>query len=71
MASGDGPAVEVQLIGAMTVRRAGIELPLPASRKTRALFAYLAMADAPVRRDRLCDLLWEVPDDPRGALRWS
>jgi DNA-binding SARP family transcriptional activator len=25
----------------------------------------------PQRRDALCELLWEVPDDPRGALRWS
>src|SRR5262249_29515871 len=23
------------------------------------------------RRERLCDLLWDVPDDPRASLRWS
>src|SRR5262249_54110925 len=23
------------------------------------------------RRDRLCSMFWEIPDDPRGALRWS
>ena len=23
------------------------------------------------RREELCQIFWEVPDDPRGALRWS
>src|SRR4029077_5502133 len=23
------------------------------------------------RRERLCEIFWDVPDDPRGALRWS
>ncbi|MEZ5833430.1 MAG: AAA family ATPase [Dongiaceae bacterium] len=44
---------------------------LPRSKKTRALLAYLAMTGRPHRRERLCSMLWEVPDDPRGALRWS
>ena len=38
---------------------------------THALLAYLLLTLRPHRRDRLCELLWEVPDDPRGALRWS
>jgi DNA-binding SARP family transcriptional activator/TolB-like protein len=46
-------------------------LTLPPSKKTRALLAYLALTGRPHRRERLCSLLWEVPDDPRGALRWS
>src|SRR5262249_19952538 len=25
----------------------------------------------PHSRDHLCELFWEGPDDPRGALRWS
>ena len=29
------------------------------------------MTGRPHRRDRLCELLWEIPDDPRAALRWS
>lgn len=29
------------------------------------------MSEKPIRRERLCELFWEVPDDPRGALRWS
>lgn len=63
--------VELLLLGPMRLLRDGMEMPLPASRKTRALLAYLALAGRPVRRDFLCGLLWELPDDPRGALRWS
>src|SRR6185312_12014955 len=29
------------------------------------------VAPAGVTRSRLCELLWDVPDDPRGELRWS
>ena len=36
----------------------------------RALIAYLVMAPRPIHRAKLCELLWDVPDDPRGALRW-
>ena len=46
-------------------------MPLPASKKTRALLAYLALTARPHRRDRLCEVLFELPDDPRAALRWS
>jgi TolB-like protein/DNA-binding SARP family transcriptional activator len=45
--------------------------PLPQSRKTRGLLAYLALVDRRLRRDELCELLWDSPDDPRAALRWS
>ena len=44
---------------------------LPPSKKTRALLAYLAVVQRPQRRERLCEIFWEIPDDPRGALRWS
>jgi DNA-binding SARP family transcriptional activator len=49
----------------------GREIALPASKKTRALLAYLVATGTPHRRKWLCDLLWEGPDDPRGELRWS
>ena len=65
------PTLEVRLLGPMTVSRGGAALSLPPSRKVRALFAYLALAPHPVMRSRLCDLLWDVPQDPRGELRWS
>src|SRR5690606_31654514 len=43
----------------------------PPSRKTRALLAWLTLHRRRFRREQLCELLWEIPDDPRGALRWS
>ncbi len=36
----------------------------------RALIAYLALAPRAVTRSQLCELLWDVPNDPRGELRW-
>jgi DNA-binding SARP family transcriptional activator len=64
------PTVELRLLGPMTLRRDGVALALPSSRKLRALLAYLAVAPHPVTRSRLCELLWDVPNDPRGELRW-
>jgi pimeloyl-ACP methyl ester carboxylesterase/DNA-binding SARP family transcriptional activator len=66
-----GNGLEIRLLGELEVRRDGALLALPQSRKTRALIAYLAVQRAPQRRDALCELLWELPDDPRAALRWS
>ncbi|MBY8828900.1 alpha/beta hydrolase [Hephaestia mangrovi] len=63
--------LSVGTFGAMEVFAEGEAIALPASRKTRALLGYLLLSGAPQRRERLCELLWEVPDDPRGALRWS
>jgi DNA-binding SARP family transcriptional activator len=61
---------EVRLLGPLTVARNGAALALPASRKVRALLAYLVMAPKPVPRSPLCELLWDIPNDPRGELRW-
>ncbi len=63
--------LSLQLLGPMVLADGDEPKSLPASRKTRALLAYLAATGRPHRRDRLCDMLWAVPDDPRGALRWS
>ncbi len=60
----------LRLFGPLTVTRDGLPVALPASRKVRALIAYLALAPQPVARTRLCELLWDVPNDPRGELRW-
>jgi len=62
--------VEIRLLGPLTVSCGGVALALPASRKARALLGILALAPRPVPRSRLCELLWDVPDDPRGELRW-
>src|SRR6185503_10564456 len=61
----------LRLLGEIALARGGRPLALPASKKTRALLAYLAVTAKPHRRERLCTMFWEVPDDPRGALRWS
>jgi pimeloyl-ACP methyl ester carboxylesterase/DNA-binding SARP family transcriptional activator len=68
---GEGTKVQVRLIGPVALLRDGEPLPLPPSRKTRALLAYLAATDAAHRRERLCAMFWDLPDDPRGGLRWS
>jgi len=60
----------VLLLGPLQVIRSGAQLPLPPSRKVRALLAYLAIAPRPVTREKLCDLFWDVADDPRRELRW-
>ena len=62
--------MRVSMLGALTIERDGIELALPPSRKLRALFAYLALAPLAVSRGQLCELLWDIPNDPRGELRW-
>jgi len=60
----------IRLLGPITIARAGAAVAMPSSRKLRALLAYLALAPGPVLRSQLCELLWEVPNDPRGELRW-
>lgn len=55
----------------MEVSCDGNPVALPPSRRTRSLLAFLAITARPHRRDRLCEIFWQAPDDPRGALRWS
>lgn len=62
--------LQVRVLGPLTISRDGVTLALPASRKVRALFAYLLLAPRAVARSQLCELLWDVPNDPRGELRW-
>ncbi|HYM36725.1 MAG TPA: BTAD domain-containing putative transcriptional regulator, partial [Steroidobacteraceae bacterium] len=62
--------VQIQLLGQLSIVRDAAPLSLPASRKVRALLAYLALNERGVTRSMLCDLLWETPNDPRGELRW-
>lgn len=65
-----GTGVALRLLGPLKLSRDGETVPLPPSRKVRLLIAYLALASHPVSRERLCELLWQVPNDPRGELRW-
>ena len=64
------PPLQVQLLGPFRLSRGDRALELPPSRKVRALLAYLALAPAELARSTLGALLWELPNDPRGELRW-
>ncbi len=61
----------IQTLGEIKVVSPQGPLSIPPSRKTRALLGYLLLSGVPQRRERLCELFWDAPDDPRGALRWS
>ncbi|WP_137127931.1 AAA family ATPase [Roseomonas sp. HF4] len=63
--------LRIRLLGELELLRDGKAAKLPASRKTRALLGYLIATADTHRRERLCDLLWDGPDDPRAELRWS
>ena len=63
--------LEIKVFGELEVRRGKRVVALPASKKSRALLAYLVVTERPHLREALCDLLWIGPDDPRAALRWS
>lgn len=64
------PTLHIRLLGELEVSRDGRALALPPSKKARALLAYLVVTERSHSRERLCDLLWDVTDDPRAALRW-
>ena len=70
LSQASSPRVAIRLLGTLRVLRDGREVPLPTSRKARSLLAYLVMARRPVHRSRLCEMFWDVPNDPRGELRW-
>jgi DNA-binding SARP family transcriptional activator len=65
------PGLEIRLLGRLEVLHHGELAALPASKKSRALLAYLVAIGRPQLRERLCELLWDAPDDPRASLRWS
>ena len=63
-------SIRMVLNGPLALFKGSAPLELPPSRKVRALLAYLALSPRAVARSTLCELLWEVPNDPRGELRW-
>src|SRR6185503_6686966 len=64
-------SLAIRLLGEFQVLKGKTQQPLPKSRKTRALLAYLILTGRRHRRERLCNLFWDIPDDPRASLRWS
>ncbi|MBS7456947.1 alpha/beta hydrolase [Coralloluteibacterium stylophorae] len=63
--------IQIRLCGEPAILRDGRAVALPASRKTRALLFLLLCSGRSWRREQLCEMFWEVPNDPRAALRWS
>ncbi|HME91483.1 MAG TPA: AAA family ATPase, partial [Myxococcaceae bacterium] len=61
----------LRVLGDFTVLRSGAPVALPQSRKTRALLAYLVITGRPHQRERLCEIFWDGPHDPKAELRWS
>ena len=61
----------IRVLGEFEILKGKKQQYFPHSRKTRALLAYLVLTGRRHRRDRLCDLFWDLPDDPRASLRWS
>lgn len=63
--------LNISVFGELAVIADGASVPLPASRKARALLGYLIATERPHRRERLCELFWDLPDDPKAGLRWA
>src|SRR5262245_17840984 len=61
----------IRTLGPMQIERDGQPVAVPASRKARAILGYLILSSRPVGRQRLCDLFFDIPDDPRASLRWT
>lgn len=62
--------LKISLLGDLCLKRGSEQVSLPKSRKARALFAYLAVADKPVSRAWLAHFLFSDSADPKGNLRW-
>lgn len=63
--------IDVKLFGEFQVSLDGTVVELPPSKKARALLAYLIITARPQRREHLCELFWDTPNDPKGSLRWA
>ncbi|MCB1331612.1 MAG: alpha/beta fold hydrolase [Maritimibacter sp.] len=67
----DTRELTISVLGELRVSDVSGPIALPASKKARALLAFLVTTDRPDRRERLCEMFWDLPDDPRAALRWA
>jgi len=63
--------LEISLLGELRITSAGSKVALPASRKARSLLGFLVATGRPHRRERLCEMFWDLPDDPKASLRWA
>lgn len=63
--------IRISVLGEISVHDATGAVSLPPSKKARALLGFLVVTARPHRRERLCEMFWELPDDPKAALRWT
>lgn len=61
----------IRLIGPPAIERYGRPVRPPRGQKAWALLGYLLLAERPVSRKHLAELLFCDADDPLGALRWT
>lgn len=61
----------IRLIGPPAIERYGTPVRPPRGQKAWALLGYLLLAERPVSRKHLAELLFCDADDPLGALRWT
>jgi DNA-binding SARP family transcriptional activator len=62
--------LQIHLLGPVQLNRDGVPIELPYQRPL-ALLVYLLLTHRPHSRQRLTDLLFDGPADPRAALRWN
>jgi len=61
----------ISLLGRPAIERDGVVATPPRGHKAWAVLAYLVLAERPVARARLAELIFGDADDPLGALRWT
>jgi DNA-binding SARP family transcriptional activator len=61
----------IRLVGPPEIERDGVAATPPRGHKGWAVLAYGLLAEGPVARSRLAELVFGDADDPLGALRWT
>ena len=61
----------IRLLGPPEIERNGVAVTPPRGHKAWAVLAYVLLAERPVARSRLAELVFADADDPLGALRWT
>ena len=61
----------IRLLGPPEIERDGVTATPPRGSKAWAVLAYLLVAERPVARSRLAELVFGDAEDPLGALRWT
>jgi DNA-binding SARP family transcriptional activator len=65
------PTLAIRLLGRPEIVRDEAPAVAPRGHKAWAVLAYVILAERPVARAQLAELVFGDADDPRGALRWT